>query len=324
MTLYEPPNKGAAATSGKSEGGIYLPPSAAESSPRAAGKLYVPPGLEAVRDLPGASQDEVPTPPGEQIKPSDFAKSSCRFCNGKGLTAKDNDELRAKEMVLCMCVEKRLAKGLGPRTKRGKKLAAEQQSWYNETNVHKEKDMWNQEQIDQAEAAAEEQLSLSKDESGYKAAMESVQAHQAELDASLVKTEQEDEAPSGPSVSDAAQRVIDEKQIPFEMYEDYSVVSVSVARRLANQMEDAEAALSPPLEPQDPVTDEAPVEALTQEDLEEAIEIQGEELDKDPGGLLDSADLGGKVLIEEEMSEEGRWEDDNDEDDEEIEDTAAF
>jgi len=262
------PNQGAAATSGQTEGGIYLPPGLAEAGP-AKGGLYVPPGLERVANLPGAADDDVPTQPADELRPADFAKSSCRFCNGRGLVPKDNEELRAKEMVLCICVEKRMDRGLGPRSRHGKELVARQEAWYNEneTDVHKEKDM-NQRQIDEATAAAREQFKLSGDRTGYDAALDSLNAKQAELDASEVKATPEVEEPR---ISDAAQAVIDEYQLPLELFEGYSVVSVSVARRIAEQYTEAEEALSPEPAETDSYMLERDEEEILGETLDEVV-----------------------------------------------------
>lgn len=111
--ILEPSNEGPVAAKGKTDGGIYIPPGVTEYDEKGNVALYVPPGLEAVANLP----DKGLTPPEENYGPTDFAKSSCKFCFGHGLVIVYNEELRADEQRLCACVETRIAKGLGPRKK---------------------------------------------------------------------------------------------------------------------------------------------------------------------------------------------------------------
>ena len=141
----------------------------------------------------------------------------------------------------------------------------------------------DQEQIDAGIEAANAQLKATGDNAGYAAAKMHWEIKQAELDASAVKVEAE----AGPSISEAAMEVINENQLPLDLFEDYSVVSVSVARRIAEQYS----------APEEQTEAEAPAEAdsyMLERDEEEIL-----------GELPDDIEL-------------------DDEDDEEIEDTAAF
>lgn len=93
-----------------SKGGVFLPEGVPDIPPETGEQpVFLPPGVPE----PGQA------PPGE-LEPKDFAKKDCRFCNGKGLVPTEDKELRATKEVLCPCVEKRLASGHGPRSKRGK------------------------------------------------------------------------------------------------------------------------------------------------------------------------------------------------------------
>lgn len=140
----------------------------------------------------------------------------------------------------------------------------------------------DQAQIDAGLEAAERQFKLTGDKSGRAAAVEYWNLQQESLDAAEVKVEAE--AASGPSISDAAMEVIKENQLPLDLFEDYSVVSVSVARRIAESYMAVE----------DPPEETEPEEAdsyFLEQDEEEIL---------------------------------GELPDDMDEDDDEIEDTAAF
>lgn len=102
--LALPPIPAAAQAGGITESGLFLPPGV---------------GLDGLIGLPGAANDEVPTPPGDT--PKDYAKHGCRYCHGAGEVKRDNPALRVTEVVLCSCVEKRLASRRGPRAKRAVK-----------------------------------------------------------------------------------------------------------------------------------------------------------------------------------------------------------
>ncbi len=151
----------------------------------------------------------------------------------------------------------------------------------------------NQEDINAGLEAAERQFKTTGDKAGYHAALSHYAAKQSELDAEPVKQEVE---ASTVRISEAAMEVIRENLLPLELFEDYSVVSVSVARRIAEQY------IVPSEEPsEDPVDN--PFGGDSPADLADAL------LERDDEEIL--GELPDDIELE-------------DEDDEEIEDTAAF
>jgi hypothetical protein len=100
------------------ESGIFLPSGVAKPAEResATDRIFLPPGvgLDKINELP----DSMAPPPEEKYGPEDFAKSSCKYCHGKGVVKRENTELRATEEVLCSCVELRLESGKGPRKRK--------------------------------------------------------------------------------------------------------------------------------------------------------------------------------------------------------------
>jgi hypothetical protein len=85
---------------------------------RTPGGLLLPEGVglgEALGGLPGAQRDPVPTAPKiENIDPRDYAKPSCKWCNGQGHVGTANGAVRQ----LCQCVHKRVNSRKGPRRPR--------------------------------------------------------------------------------------------------------------------------------------------------------------------------------------------------------------
>lgn len=99
-------------TEKRTDKGIFLPSGTElpEAKEPATEGLYLPPGTDF--EIP----EERSTPPGEpEYTAADYAKSSCKYCHGKGAVQRENLELRATEEVLCTCVESRLNSGKGPR-----------------------------------------------------------------------------------------------------------------------------------------------------------------------------------------------------------------
>jgi hypothetical protein len=89
------------------ESGIFLPSGVAKPAERES-------ATDKINELP----DSMAPPPEEKYGPEDFAKSSCKYCHGKGVVKRENTELRATEEVLCSCVELRLESGKGPRKRK--------------------------------------------------------------------------------------------------------------------------------------------------------------------------------------------------------------
>jgi len=123
----------------------------------------------------------------------------------------------------------------------------------------------NREEITAARETAAATFASTGDQAGYDAATKFLNEQEAllgpdPLEELLVDSQEQPE----PRISAAAQKVIDENQLPAELFEGYSVVSVSVARRIAEQVQDAEGAMSP----QPELPEEADDELVVPEDLE--------------------------------------------------------